>query len=212
MSNKQNMLNIIKIQNFIRDKKKQIFTPIDIERYFGVTNGAAIKFILRNVKKGVYAKIKRGLYFDKNLKPSELEIANKMYSPSYISFEYALSYYGIIPETVYSVTSATSKTSREFNVLNIAYNFYHLKRELFFGYETKNINGQLIYIAEPEKAFIDYLYFIDLRKKALSDRIDIKKLNYDKILKFSKIFKRASLNNLIEKIYDQSRRNKEIVY
>lgn len=206
------MLNIIKIQNFIKDKRKYIFTPTDLERYFNVSNDTAVKFILRNVKKGVYAKIKRGLYFDKNLKPSELEIANRMYSPSYVSFEYALSYYGIIPETVYSITSATSKTSREFNVLNISYNFYHLKRELFFGYEIKNINGQLIYIAEQEKAFIDYLYFIDLRKKTLSDRIDIKKLNYNKILKFSKVFKRASLNELIKKIYDQSRRDKKIIH
>ncbi|MBI4653273.1 hypothetical protein HY750_03410 [Candidatus Kuenenbacteria bacterium] len=205
-------LNIIGVQNFIREKRKYIFTPLDLQRYFSVNCESARKFILRNITKDIYAKIKRGLYFDKNFKPSELEIANKLYYPSYVSFEYALMFYGIIPETVYSITSATSKTTRNFIVENINYSFCHIKKEVFTGYIKKNIEGQLVYLAEPEKALADYFYFVDLKKKSLYDRINVNKINYKKLMNFIKLFNRASLKELAQKIYDKSRRNKEIIY
>ena len=57
-------------------------------------------------KKGILVKIKRGLYSDDLYNDKEV-IANICYNPSYISFEYALSYYGVIPEFVSTFTSAT---------------------------------------------------------------------------------------------------------
>ena len=205
-------LSVIGTQNFIRDKSKYIFSPLDLQRHFGVNYDTARKFILRNIKKDIYIKIKRGLYFDKNFKPSEMEIANKLHYPSYVSFEYALSYYGIISETVYSITSSTPKTTRNFIVAGINYSFFHIKNKNFTGYIKKNINGQLVYLAEPEKALADYFYFVDLKKKSLYDRINIKDINYKKLMAFIKIFNRASLIKLTKKVYDQSRRNQEAIY
>ncbi len=205
-------LSIVGAQNFIRDKQKRIFTPLDLQRHFNVNSETARKFIVRNVKKNIYAKMKRGLYFDKNFKPSEFEIANKLYYPSYISFEYALMFYSIIPETVYSITSATSKTTRNFIIENIEYDFYHIKKQAFTGYIKKNIADQLVYLAEPEKALADYLYFVDLNKKSLYDRIDVSAINYEKLMNFIKFFDRDSLKKLTKKIYDNARRNKTIIY
>lgn len=205
-------LNVIGAQNFIRDKNKYVFSPLDLQRHFDVNYDAARKFILRNVKKGIYEKIKRGLYFDKNFKPSEMEIANKLYYPSYVSFEYALSYYGIISETVYSITSSTPKTTRNFIVAGVNYDFFHIKNKVFTGYVKKDISGQLVYLAEPEKALADYFYFVDLKKKSLYDRINVKDVNYKKLMAFIKFFNRPSLTKLTKKIYDQSRRNQEAVY
>lgn len=207
-----NKLSIIGVQNFIREKSKYIFSPLDLQRYFNVTYETARKFILRGIKKGVYIKIKRGLCFDKNFPPTEPEIANNLYQPSYLSFEYALSYYGLIPETVYSITSATPKTTRKFTVWNSNYAYYRLKKRAFTGYLKKEINGQMIFLAEPEKAFVDYLYFVDLGKKTVYERIALKKLNWQKVVKLAKLFQRPSLLKLVKKIYDQSRRNKEIIY
>jgi len=86
-------------------------------------------FISRNVKKGLYTKIKRGVYFDKKFAPNEFEIANRLYEPSYVSFEYALMYYNIIPEMVYTITSATTKATREFSVNNIIYSYSRLQKK-----------------------------------------------------------------------------------
>ena len=61
--------------------------------------------IMRMKKSGEIISLVRGLYQDDKTVPAYL-MAGAIYGPSYISFEYALSYYGLIPETVYTVTSA----------------------------------------------------------------------------------------------------------
>ena len=60
----------------------------------------------RMVKQGEYIPIIKGLYeTNKNTPPHYL--AASIYAPSYLSFEFALGYYGMIPEAVYTFTSAT---------------------------------------------------------------------------------------------------------
>ena len=68
-------------------------------------------------KKGYIKKLRRGYYIfaDAILNEAALFlIANRLYMPSYVSFESALSYYGLIPEGVYSVTSACGKKTSSF--------------------------------------------------------------------------------------------------
>ncbi|MCX6717355.1 MAG: hypothetical protein NTU76_01600, partial [Candidatus Taylorbacteria bacterium] len=57
-------------------------------------------------KKGQIVRLKNGLYLIADKKDTAVieNIALKMYEPSYISLEWALSMYGIIPEIVYNVT------------------------------------------------------------------------------------------------------------
>ena len=64
------------------------------------------------VKRGEYFPIVRGLYETDRTVPGYL-LAGSIYGPSYISFEYALSYYGLIPEAVYTVTCATFEKKKK---------------------------------------------------------------------------------------------------
>ena len=112
-------------------------------------------------KKGYVENVKRGFYrfTDKPMNQGTVYfIANKIYNPSYISLESALTYYQIIPEAVFSVTSISSLNTTKLNssVGNLTYN--HLKENLFFGYELIELNGLTIAFASPEKAILDYLY------------------------------------------------------
>ncbi|MFH0918794.1 MAG: hypothetical protein V1913_00400 [Fibrobacterota bacterium] len=60
------------------------------------------------IKAGKIIKIRRGLYISPgDPEASGKTLANKIYGPSYISFEYVLSYYGLIPERAHTVTSAS---------------------------------------------------------------------------------------------------------
>lgn len=62
--------------------------------------------IARLIKEGIYTKVSKGIYeTDKNV--SGYLLSSVIYGPSYLSFEYALSYYGLIPEAVYTYTNAT---------------------------------------------------------------------------------------------------------
>ena len=71
------------------------------------------------VKKGELLRLKKGVYaFGEEYRTNPIDIisiANILYTPSYVSFEYALSYYGLIPERVYEVTSATMRMKKEFS-------------------------------------------------------------------------------------------------
>lgn len=205
-------LNPIKVQEKLIEKNMSMFSPLEFRRIFDVTKSAAGFFINYHLKSGLFLKLKNGLYALKSHPPSELEIANRVYSPSYVSLEYAFMYYGIIPETVYDITSVTSRSTREFVVNNMSYTYRKIKKNAFSGYLGKSINGNIVLIAEPEKAFVDYLYFVDLGKKAVYDRLDVSKLSKSKLIKYAKLFKKRSLVKLVNKIYDQSRRNKTVIY
>jgi len=205
-------LNPIKVQQVLIEKQFKIFTPLDLQRNFGVSYDTARKFILRYVKKGFIIKLRKGMYSLETYLPSEVEIANRIYSPSYVSLEYGLMFYNIIPDTVYTVTSVTTKGTREFVINNISYTYSKIKKNAFRGYLRKSVGGNIVLIAEAEKAFIDYLYFVDLGKKVVYDRIDVSKLSKNKLLEYAKLFKRKSLIKLVNKIYDQSRRSKTIIY
>lgn len=112
-------------------------------------------------KKGYIENVKRGFYrfTDQPLNQGTIYfIANKIYTPSYISLESALAFHQIIPEAVFSVTSISSLNTTQLNssVGNFRYN--HLKENLFFGYELVELNGLTFALAKPEKAILDYLY------------------------------------------------------
>jgi predicted transcriptional regulator of viral defense system len=72
---------------------------------------AIAKSDLVPIRRGLYLLFKRYQRHNVNLNG----LAQNIYGPSYISFESALSYHQLIPEAVYTVTSASSKRAREFS-------------------------------------------------------------------------------------------------
>ena len=84
--------------------------------------------------------------------------SNRIYHPSYISMETALSYYGLIPEAVYTTTAVSTLKTKLFDTPLGAFSYRHLKPALFFGYQLLNWKGFPIKMAEPEKVILDYFY------------------------------------------------------
>lgn len=116
----------------------------------------------RMVKQGEYFRIARGLYeTDKNV-PGHL-LAGSIYGPSYISFEYALGYYGMIPEAVYTITSATfeKKKKKKYETVFGTFTYRDVPSDAF-PLEIRLVQeGEYFYrIAEPEKALCDTLYIM----------------------------------------------------
>ena len=83
-------------------------------------------------KKGNLIRIKRGLYTN-NLKIDAPIIANVCYEPSYISFEYALSYYGLIPEYVTLYTSAVynKKNNKIYRLKDVSFEYRSIPNDVF---------------------------------------------------------------------------------
>lgn len=113
------------------------------------------------IKKGYIKKIIKGHYYfsDKSFNETELFfISNRLLEPSYVSLESALSYYGFIPEGVFSITAVSSKRKIEFKTPLSLFTYNKIKPSMFFGYKLIRSVENEIKMAEPEKAIIDYIY------------------------------------------------------
>jgi len=115
-------------------------------------------------RRGLIVKLRKGVYLlnknDRRVEPSVMYLANQLYVPSYISLEYALSFYGLIPERVHSVTSVTTKKTLRFSNSVGSFSYRHVMPSAFRGFRIiKDQNDNDIFMAEPEKAVVDFLYF-----------------------------------------------------
>jgi predicted transcriptional regulator of viral defense system len=192
-------LKPIYVQQVLLGKGVRLFSPSDFQRVFGVSLRAAQEFIKDHCK-DLFIKIRNGLYALRAEPPQEEAIANRLYAPSYISFEYALARYGIIPESVYAITSATTRLTREFIVNNKSFLYSKIKKQAYRGYRTEKAGGMTVLIAEPEKALVDYLYFVDLKRKTLNERLNIRKVKKKMVIEYARLFGRKSLMELVKEI------------
>ncbi len=198
-------LNRLQVEETLKSKGILFFSPQELSDIFDVTKTATASFIASNLKSGLFLKLKANCYVLKDSQPSLYFLANKLYQPSYVSLETALSFYGVIPETVYTLTSLTTKPTREFFTPKGTFSYQKIKKTVFFGYLPLKIENNLVYFASIEKALADYLYFVDLKKISLNERLDLKKINKKELLKWCLLFNRPSLLKLIEQIYVNQR-------
>ncbi len=113
-------------------------------------------------KKNYIKKIRQGFYIFSDLDINEQTlfiIANRIHGPSYISLEMALSLYGLIPESVYGITSVTTQKTKTLKTPIGDFIYRHIRPKLMFGYELREYDENHYKIADIEKAVLDYLYF-----------------------------------------------------
>ena len=103
----------------------------------------------------------QGLY-ETNKFVNPFNLAEAIYSPSYISFETALSFYELIPERVYQITSATFDKHRrkEYNTSFGTYTYRDIPKAVYpYGIRLISVEKGYTYkIACKEKALLDKLY------------------------------------------------------
>lgn len=148
------------------------------------------------IEKGHYIFLKRGLYeTNKEVDPSLL--AAYIHNSSYLSFEYALAYYGLIPEKVFNYTSAITGEKHNYTYSNVFALFIYQNIPMtVFAYEIiyKKIGDYSFLIASPEKAICDTLY----AKKPVGSVKELKSLLFDSLRIEEEDFKELNFNTLIE--------------
>ncbi len=151
----------------------------------------------------------RGLYEDRKNISSYL-LVSYIKPWAYLSFEYALSYYGLIPERVFAVMAATVGKAHNELVQTPYGNFFYQdvpKSVYRFGIKVVEEDGYAYLMASPEKALCDLLYkkkpvtsmkefkallFEDLR----IDASEFFKLNREDLLLLSPLYRKKNLNFL----------------
>ena len=168
--------------------------------------------VTKLLQKGLIIRVKKGIYVFSELMgrgPYSREIlANMIYGPSYISMEYALAYYQLIPEWVDVVTSVTTQKNKKFHTPVGDFRYRHLQRRYYaMGMGITKIEERQYLIAIPEKALIDKLYFEtklgseqDIREYLFNDlRLDeeeFRRLNFDWVRSSTTIYNHPNIKLL----------------
>lgn len=154
------------------------FTVFSLQDIRAIDQGFHRRRLNEWQEKGYIRKIIKGYYIFSDLELNEsrlFEIANRIYAPSYVSLEMALSHYHLIPEGVYGITSVTTRKTYRFRT-EVAEFFYRtLKPALFFGFEIVGYDGKTFKMATFEKAILDFLYLtphLKAEEDFLSLRLD----------------------------------------
>ena len=146
--------------------------------------------IKRDVDNNILFPLVRGIY-ETNGNTDGFMIASYIYGPSYLSFEYALSFHQLIPERVVVYTNATfnKRKSNTYNNHFGLFTYRDVPKEAFpFFVKAYELDTYSYFIASPEKALCDLLYIkqpvksIKELKMLLFDDLRINKDIFDQLV------------------------------
>lgn len=189
-------MNFQTVRIRLKEKGLDIFTTQEFGSLFNLTTEVAAVKLTRYKNRGYLVSPRRGVYFLSDDPPDKFRIANYLYFPSYVSLETILSKEGIIPEVIYPITSLTTKATRKFSDGETEYTYSKIKKEAFTGYQKEG-GAQ---VALPEKALVDYLYFVSQGKRVLNDRINLSRVERKKVVEYASLFTDRRLDNLVRKV------------
>ena len=133
--------------------KKAIFSVEEARRIAWQTEPKTLKLQLHQwVRSGEIIRLKRGIFALPGEVRDKMEVARALYGPAYVSLEFALHAYGLLPDVPFTVTLVTPKTTRKIDTPVGQFVYHKIKEDLFWGYDPVTLMG------EREKALIDYLY------------------------------------------------------
>ncbi len=181
------------------------------EKYSNYAN--PLDKIKRDTDKGIIFRLTKGIYeTNKNVSPYLL--ASSILSPSYLSFDFALSYYNLIPEKVFAITSATLNNHKNKTFENKfgRFEYSDVSVDVFSeGLTYIESEGYTVKIATKEKAICDSLskwrvvknindlkelLFIDKR----IDEIEFSSCGFKLMLRLANLYNKTNLKMLIKLI------------
>ncbi len=181
-----------------------VFSIKDVQKRFP---GLDTRRLVEWQKKEYISKLTNRWYLFTEIEKNEpllYRISNCLCKPSYISLESALSYYNLIPESVYSIQAITTKKTLLYETPAGTFNYRTIKPSLFFGYQALHINELPVLIAEKEKAILDYFYL----NPRIKDEKDIaavrlsktgtEDMDWNKFSHYLAVFDNKALNRRIE--------------
>lgn len=149
----------------LQKSKRKLFSLSDIKKLLKIaSDNTAYKQAAGLIRAGVLERASKGIYILASNKPSDFELANFLYKPSYVSLDSALNYYGILIQSPHQIISVTSNFAKRIEAGGKEFVYIHLNQKYYSDYQQ--VDGFLI--ATPEKALIDALFFVALGRGSLN--------------------------------------------
>lgn len=187
-----------KVIRILSQKGVSLFTISDARKLFGFRKENTLYKLLQRLEKAsIIKRVLGGKYLFTLKEVSDFELANFLVTPSYVSLESVLSFYGILSQFPYTITSVTTGKSKKIIHEDKEYEFVHIDPQYFFGF-VKHDNFM---IASPEKALLDELYYYTKGLRGISlEELDLTKIDRTKLKAMLKRYRFLPLKKVMEKI------------
>ena len=174
-------------------KPQTVFTLQEIALLFPqIPYGNLKKRMSYFAASGAVRKLRRGIYAKDQF--DAFELANKIYTPSYISLETVLQKAGVTFQYYESIFAITY-VSRTVKVDKYTIEYRRIRTEILLNKQGIEEQGNVV-IASPERAFLDVVY---LYKEYHFDNLS--SLNWDKIMEFKNLYKTQEFTKRVEEYY-----------
>jgi len=202
-------MTYLQLCSVLHRNKVRLFTSADIRNLFPDENEKTVRNNLtRWLEKGYLVRLRRDVYEfvgqgAEGAAP-DLYIANKLYGPSYVSLETALSFYSMIPDIAAGITSVTTRATRTFKNRQGSFFYRTCRGAAFTGYYLLRYDGFKVCIADKEKALVDFLYYRMRSGHAFNvgeerlNRTMLKKINWRRAGYYAKLFNNKVIEALKE--------------
>ncbi|MFC1480036.1 hypothetical protein ACFL5Y_01155 [Candidatus Omnitrophota bacterium] len=184
--------------------KKLYFGYEEISKVLGITLQSSKVTANRYVKQGFLVRIKRNLYVLKERwealgKEEMFALSNLAQVPSYISLMTAMEYYEVTTQMQRNfIESVAIKRTKEIEIEKTVFNYSKINKKLYFGFSKE----KGFFIASPEKAFLDALYLMSLKRYSFDlTSIDFGKLDISEMKTMAKRFPKKTQMILEENEY-----------
>jgi len=162
-----------------------------LERLHFETSASKYRFVSHLAAAGWLVRIKQGLYQIADvgtlgtLTLSRFAVAHLLLPESYVSFLAALQFHGFFDQSLSTVSSVALHQKQAVTLEGVTYLYVKTTRAHYTGFSTQRLDGQLVQIADGEKAIVDLLLFrrtdhtVDLVLEILRDnrhRLDLQRL------------------------------------
>lgn len=168
------IISKVKFIDILKNKHITLFNSADLEKIFQIKSKNTLNHLLTRLNKvGLVKRLVKNKYqfLYSDIVPSDFSVANFLTTLSYISLESALSYYGIVDQFPYRITSIVLGKPKEVKTGQKIFSYSKIKKEYFKDY----IKIDDFLIATKEKAVFDYAYFVSKGLKSVNTLLDIAK-------------------------------------
>lgn len=154
----------------------------------GLSRAAVAEALKRQRRRGLLEKVADGVYLNKlATSVSARDVVNELVPDSYISLGTALAEWGLSSQNPIAATCVTTARGRRIQTASIDIVYRKISPGLFWGFTEKKGRYGSYKIAEPEKAFLDWIYFT--LKDGLDvefDEIQFGKLGRSRLVEYAK--------------------------
>ena len=194
-------------------KKHSIITDKDLTTLLGaqVSDDQRYSSVKRALAKGDLIHIKRGVYcLGDEYREGLLNlytVSNFVYTPSYVSLTSALSYYGLIPESVPATTAVSTKRQARFATPLGMFSYAKIPQQVFLAGVKRIKDGKNVFlIADPIKAILDYAYIHKTQWRSIANIKDDLRIEEDflpdvtgkQMVEFKTLYNRKNISLLID--------------